>query len=397
MTADIQKKVVIVGGGAGGISVAARLCKAINPQDIAIIEPSETHDYQPMFTLVGGGVVKKEPYRRPEKNYIPSGVEWVHDGAATFHPENNQLKTVGGKTIGYDYLVAAPGIQLNWGDVKGLKESVGQGAVVSNYSYDTVDSTWQALQNHKGGTAIFTMPAGMIKCPGAPQKIMWLAEEYFRKHGVRKDSEVIFATAGAGMFGVPRYREPLDVLVKQRGVTALFGHNLIEVDAKNKTATFEKMDTKEKVVKSFEMIHVTPPQSAPDFVKKSPLAGETGWISVDQYTTRHTKYPNVFSLGDASSMPCSKTAAAIRKQAPVLVENLVKVMRGGEPTALYNGYASCPLVTSYNKVIMAEFGYEGKIMETFPFAQNRELRSMYFVKRFAFPILYWDFMLKGRA
>ncbi|MDH4122262.1 MAG: NAD(P)/FAD-dependent oxidoreductase [Deltaproteobacteria bacterium] len=391
------RQVVIIGGGTGGIDVAARLVRVLGAGKITIVDPAQHHDYQPMWTLVGAGQVTKESTRRNMESLIPKGVEWLKDAVVDIQPERNLVKTKGGKTLEYEYLVAAPGIQLDWDKVAGLKESVGKGPVVSNYAYDTVDSTWQAIQSFKGGTALFTMPAGLVKCPGAPQKIMWLMEDHLRRNGQRNKAEVVFASAGAAIFGIPRYREALEKLLKARGVKTLFGHNLVAVDARNHVATFETMDTKQRVTLKFDMIHVTPPQSAPDFIKKSPLAGEGGWIPVDKHTTQHVKYPNVFALGDATNMPCSKTGAAIRKQAPVLVNNLQRLMMGQPLNPGYDGYASCPLVVTHNKVIMAEFGYDGKIMETFPIAQNKPRYSMYLVKRYLLPKLYWDFMMKGRA
>jgi sulfide:quinone oxidoreductase len=135
--------------------------------------------------------------------------------------------------------------------------------------------------------------------------------------------------------------------------------------------------------------------SAPDFIKRSPLANEGGWVDVDKRTLQHTKYPNVFSLGDASSLPTSKTAAAIRAQAPILVENLMTVMAGKAPGAIYDGYTSCPIVTDYGKLILAEFDYDKKPCETFPFDQSKERLSMYLLKKHVLPTLYWQGMLKG--
>ena len=390
-------QIVIVGGGTAGITVAARLKNADPSLDIALIEPSDKHYYQPLWTLVGGGIFRPEASGRAEASVIPRGVKWIKDAVATFQPNENQLTTRDGQTLTYEYLVVAPGIQVNWDKVKGLKESVGKDGVCSNYSINTVGSTWKFIQELKEGTALFTQPAGAVKCGGAPQKICYLAEDHFRRTGVRDKINVIFTAAGPRLFAVEEYREVLEEVAARKGVDTRFRHNLIEVRPDSKEAIYRHMDTDEEIVIKYDMIHVTPPMGAPDFVASSELAGEGGWVDVDKYTLRHNRFANVFSLGDASSLPTSKTGAAIRKQAPVLVENLLAVMRDRPLTAHYDGYTSCPVVTGYDSLILAEFNYEGRPAETFPFEQAKERFSMFLLKKFGLPALYWHGMLKGRV
>jgi sulfide:quinone oxidoreductase len=393
---EIRHRVVIVGGGSGGITVAARLAKALPQGSVAVIEPSRKHYYQPLWTLVGGGVFSKQVSERDEVALIPRGTTWIQDAVTEFLPEENAVVTQGGKRIKYDYLVVAAGIQLDWGKIKGLQAVIGRDGVCSNYSYEYVDKTWEFIRNFKGGNAIFTQPLPPIKCAGAPQKIMYLADDHFRKSGVREKSQVIFASAAPTIFAVKKYAAALDKIVARKGIDARYKHNLVEIRAQEKEAVFENLDTKEPVVLKYDMIHVTPPMSAPDFIKHSPLANETGWVDVDKNSLQHVRYPNVFSLGDASSLPTSKTGAAIRKQAPILVKNLLAVMKGQTTSPQYDGYTSCPLVTGYGKLILAEFDYDLNPKETFPFDQSQERYSMYLLKAYGLPALYWHGMLKGR-
>lgn len=389
-------QVLIVGGGTAGLSIAARLRAVDSPPEVTIVEPSDVHYYQPIWTLVGAGVFPKETSVRSEADFIPPGATWLRDAVTTFEPEKNQVTTKAGKTLTYEQLVVAPGIQLDWGAVAGLRDTLGKNGVCSNYAYDTVDSTWESIRNFKGGTAIFTFPATLIKCAGAPQKIMYLAEHAFRRQGVRAESRVIFASAGAAIFGVPKYRAALEKIIAARGIETMFGHDLVEVRSATKEAVFVDKASGNRVAVKFDMLHVTPPQSAPDFVKGSPLAGPGGWVEVDKHTLQHVRYPNVFSAGDASSLPTSKTGAAVRKEAPVLVENLLALRAGRPLTASYDGYASCPLVTGYGTVMLAEFGYDGRIMESFPFDQAQERYSMWALKAYGLPSMYWHGMLRGR-
>ena len=391
-----MKKVVIVGGGTGGISSAAKLRRERLDWSISIIEPSENHYYQPLWTLVGAGLTDKEYTRRDTSSLIPTGVKWIKSKVKSFNPDENKIQLINDQILSYDYLIVAAGIQLNWDAVEGLRDAVGKNGVCSNYSLETVDSTFESIKNTKDGNALFTQPNTPIKCGGAPQKIMYLAEEYFREHGLRNKINVEFMSAGASIFGVEKYRNALQKVVKRKEIKESYQMNLIKIDSANKVATFENLQTKEKVEKSYSMIHVTPPMGAPDFVKNSPLADAGGWVEVDKHTTQHIRFPNVFSLGDVSNLPTGKTGAGIRKQYPILVENLLAYDQNKTLNGKYDGYTSCPLVTGKGKLILAEFNYEGQPVESFPFDQGKERLSMYILKKYILPVLYWFGMMKGR-
>lgn len=393
----VHHSVLIAGGGSAGLTVAARLLAAQPDLDVAIIEPSEHHDYQPLWTLVGAGVFDKQVARRAEADYIPKGAHWIRDAVKEFQPEKKQVLLRSGDSVTYDQLVVALGIQLDWSKIEGLDGHLGKDGICSNYSYDTTDSTWRFLKDFKGGNAIFTFPSTPIKCAGAPQKIMYLADDHLRRLGVRNKSSVIFASAGAAIFGVKRYRDVLEPIVARKQIETHYRHDLIGVRPQSKEAIFRHLDEKKEVVMKYDLLHVVPPQSAPDVVKRSPLADAAGWAEADKYTLQHPRFPEVFALGDNSSLPTSRTGAAVRKQAPVLALNLLSFRAGKPLEERYDGYASCPLVTGYGKLIMAEFGYDGVTMETFPFDQTVERFSMYMLKAYGLPELYWNGMLRGRV
>jgi len=394
----IHHQVVIVGGGTAGITVAARLARRWGKRlDIAVLEPSDKHYYQPLWTLVGAGVAPKQITERCEAAVMPSGVQWIRDAAAEFLPAENTIRTRDGKTITYDWLVVAAGLQIFWDKIPGLRESLGKGGVCSNYSFGTVDFTWQAIREFKKGNAIFTNPSGAVKCGGAPQKIMYLADEHFRKAGVREKANVIYMSALPNIFAVERYRKTLEKVIARKEIDCRFQHELVEILPETHEAVFKSLESGERITLPYDLLHVTPPMGPPTFLAASPLADEQGWIDVDRQTLRHKRYANVFALGDCSNLPTSKTGAAIRKQAPVLVRNLLAATAGRVPDAIYDGYTSCPLVTGYGKLVMAEFDYDKQPQETFPIDQSRERWSMWLVKRYLLPQLYWHGMLKGRA
>lgn len=394
-----QYQILIVGGGNAGISTASQLLRKNKTLEIAVIEPSEKHYYQPAWTLVGAGVFNMKDTIHKEADVMPKEVKWIKQKVVSFQPDNNTVTLDNNDVIGYEYLIVAPGIQLNWGEIKGLKETLGKNGVCSNYSVENVPYTWECIRNFKGGNALFTNPNTPVKCGGAPHKIMWLAADYFKKHGVFDKANIQYWSGGTRLFGVDKYEKTLKKVAERDKVEMNFFTKLVEIDGPNKKAKFvgfgEGNKDKEYWV-DFEMIHVTPPQSAPDFIKNSPLANAAGWVDVDKHTLQHVKYPNVFSLGDASSLPTSRTGAAIRKQAPVLVKNLLAAMKGNPLNGSYNGYTSCPVVTGYGKLVLCEFDYNNQPTETFPFDQSKERWSMYQLKRRVLPWLYWNKILPGK-
>ncbi|MEX0588255.1 MAG: FAD/NAD(P)-binding oxidoreductase [Cyanobium sp.] len=391
----VHHQILIVGGGAAGITAAAQLRRARPALDVAILEPSADHYYQPGWTLVGGGVFSLEETRRAEADLIPSGVTWIRDAVAGFDPEHNRLSTSSGDTLSYDALVVATGLKLCWDRIAGLSEALGQGGVCSNYSKDFAQYTWDAIQAFQGGNAVFTCAPMPIKCPGAPQKIAYLADDAFKRK--RLQAKVIYATATPGIFGVPVYAAPLREVVKRKGIDARYNHVLTAVRAEQKQAVFTVTEggaTREEVI-SYDLLHVTPPMAAPDVVANSSLANGAGFVEVDQFNLQHVRYPNVFSLGDVSGMPNSKTAAAVRGQAPVLVANLLAQLDGQPLVGAYDGYSCCPLITGYGKTIMAEFNYKQEPVPSFPLDPTKERWSMWWIKRKVLPGLYWNRMLAG--
>jgi len=395
-----KHQIIIIGGGNAGLSVASQLLIKDRSLDIAIIDPAQKHYYQPAWTLVGGGTFDIKATERNEKDVIPKGTTWIQKGVVSFQPEENKITLQDGLQLAYDALIVAPGIQLNWDEVKGLKENLGKNSVCSNYSFETAPYTFEVMKNLKKGKAIFHNPHTPVKCGGAPHKIMYLAADYFRKHGVLNQIDIQYWSGAAKLFAVPKYEKTLLEVVKRGNIQLNFMQRLEEIDGPNKRARFVGFGENNKDVSTwvdYDMIHVTPPQSAPDFIKNSPLANAAGWVDVDKNSLQHPKFPNIFTIGDASGLPTSKTGAAIRKQAPVLVSNLLSAIARQPLTASYTGYTSCPLVTGYGKLVLAEFDYENKPMETFPMDQSKERWSMYQLKKQVLPWLYWNKILTGKA
>ena len=401
-TGDASFDVVIVGAGAGGIAAAASL-KARKPDvEIAIIDPADIHYYQPGWTMVGGGVFDAEDTARTMGSLIPRGVKWIQAAVAAFEPQNNAIVLDGCRVVKYTRLIVCPGIKLDWNKIDGLVQTLGKNGVTSNYRYDLAPYTWQLVEGMKEGRAIFTQPPMPIKCAGAPQKAMYLSGDAWFRRGVLRDIDIQFNNAGGVLFGVKDYVPALMDYVKKYNAHLNFFHTLVAVDGPARKAWFDvaKPDTAvERIEMDFDMMHVCPPQTAPDFIRVSPLADAAGWVDVDQSTLRHKTYDNIWSLGDVMNAPNAKTMAAARIQAPVVAENIAADMDGKAPVAQYNGYGSCPLTVERGKIVLAEFGYGGTMLPSFPKAiidGTKPSRAAWFLKEKMLPPIYWKAMLKGR-
>jgi sulfide:quinone oxidoreductase len=400
--ADARHDIVIVGAGAAGIAVASSLLARDATLDVAIIDPADIHYYQPGWTMVGVGVVDAAVTAKTMGSLIPKGVHWMKAGVAAFEPKDDAVILDGCRVVKYKRLIVCPGLKLDWHAVEGLADTLGRNGVTSNYRYDLAPYTWKLVQELKAGRALFTQPPMPIKCAGAPQKALYLSADHWRRHGRLKDIDVAFHNAGGVLFGVKDYVPALMEYVKRYDATLNFFHNLTAIDGPAKKAWFKvsKPDTEPETIEaSFDMIHVCPPQIAPDFIRVSPLADQAGWVDVDQNTLRHKAHENVWSLGDVMNAPNAKTAAAARKQAPTVAENLIADIRGGQPTAHYDGYGSCPLTVERGKIMLAEFGYGGKLLPSFPkwLIDGQKPSSLaWLLKERLLPPVYWRAMLRGR-
>lgn len=415
--------ILIIGGGTAGITVAAQLRRKDKSLNIGLVEPSEKHYYQPAWTLVGAGTFDFKKTERNEKDYIPEGVHWVKDFAESFDPGKNTVITKNGTVLTYDFLVVAPGLVMDFSLLPGLKEAMETDAVGSIYT--DPEGFWKKLQNFKGGNAVFTQASTPIKCGGAPQKIMYLSEHYFRKKGIRDKVNVIFATPGTVIFGVKEIAKTLSKIIIDRDINLKTYYAPIRIDGKKKEITYkftnshlqncamvvdnnlgEDIVGESEIKMKYDLLHLAPPQRAPDFIINSPFSYQEGpnkgWLEVDHHTLQHKKFANVFGLGDVVALPTAKTGAAIRKQAPVVVDNILKLLKSktlGDKK--YEGYSSCPLVTGYGKMVLAEFKYNN-VRDSDPIISkfvdtNKEQYSMWLLKKYGLPFMYWNLMLKGRA
>ncbi|NHZ63228.1 pyridine nucleotide-disulfide oxidoreductase [Massilia sp. CCM 8694] len=397
-----RHEVLIIGGGAAGIATAASLLARAPGLDIAIVDPAEVHHYQPGWTLVGAGVFDAAQTARTMASVIPRGVKWIRAAVAAFEPERNAVILDGYRMLGYGQLIVCPGLKLDWEAIDGLRETLGSNGVTSNYLGHLAPYTWQLVRSLRAGQAIFTQPPAPIKCAGAPQKAMYLAADHWKRSGVAGQLRVDFCSAAPVLFGVPEYVPALMDYVNGYGIALQLGHTLTAVDGPARRATFARLNAdggKETITRPFDLLHVVPPQVAPDFVRVSPLADGAGWIEVDPATLRHKRWDSIHALGDAINAGNAKTAAAARKQAPVVAHNVLAALGKRAGVARYDGYGACPLTVERGKIVLAEFTYGGKLAPSFPswlIDGTRPSRLAWLLKERILPPLYWHAMLKGR-
>ena len=398
----IHHEVVIIGGGAAGVAVASSLLSRNSKLDVAIIDPADTHYYQPGWTMVGGGVFKPATTVKTMASVIPSKAKWIQAAVAGFEPEAKQVILEGCRPISYDALIVCPGLKLNWHGIEGLVETLGQNGVTSNYRYDLAQYTWELVKKFKKGRAVFTQPPMPIKCAGAPQKAMYLSADHWLRSGHLADVDIEFYNSGPVLFGVKEYVPALMEYVKRYRAKLNFNHRLTKIDGPAKKAWFTVSDADgntSTLETTFDMIHVVPPQQAPDFIRASTLVDAAGWVDVSQDTLQHKRYPSIYALGDVTNCPNAKTAAAARKQAPVVATNVLFDLNKGQHRAAYDGYGSCPLTVQRGKIVLAEFGFGGRLMPSFPkwFINSQQpSRLAWILKERILPPIYWWAMLKGR-
>ncbi|KAK0197149.1 sulfide-quinone oxidoreductase [Armillaria mellea] len=398
-------KVVVVGAGSAGLSVANQVYnrfksagKPLNSGDVAIIDSAEFHYYQCLTstrTLVGAGLKQKTEFRRPLASLIPKHLTHVNENVKSFSPETSSVTTASGRSLTYETLVVATGLQINWDGIQGLPKALSDSTsgVSSIYSYDTCDKVWADIESLRSGNAVFTQPAGVVKCAGAPQKIMWMAWDRFRKTGRRENIKIDFYTGMPTMFSVKKYSDALNALRVERNVGGHFQHNLVAIDSANHKATFAKSDGS-KVDVDYTMLHVTPPMGPLDFLKGSPIADSAGWVTVDQDTLQHTK-PDLKLPRRLPHKPpfLPKISSLSWTQARLAMQDMMVT-----PAVRCVVSILVSLLTGYGELMLAEFKYGLELKETFSsfVDQSKSRRLFYHLKKDIFPASYWNFMVRGQ-
>jgi sulfide:quinone oxidoreductase len=394
-------RIVVIGGGNAGLSVAGRL-RRYGVEDIVVVEPREHHLYQPLFSHVAGGTARASMAVRPQEKVLPKGVQWVRDSAVAIDPASDSVTLASGRVLTYDHVIVCAGIHKDWDAVPGLAAAMHSPTGASHYALELAVKSSELLRNLRHGTAVFTQPPGPATCAGASQKPMYLACDYWRAIGVLKDIRVVMVVPDPTIFGIPEIDRELERKIAEYGIELRCETELIEVDVDAQAVVLRRIGGGRAERLPYDVLNVVPPQSAPGWIKRRSLpapSDDDGFVEVDPRTLRHVRFPNVWSLGDSARTTNSKSGGALRKQTLVLAKNLTAVLRGRQPSEQYDGYSVCPFTVSRSSVVFAEFDDRYRLQPTVPFWKTlyRERRLSWIFDRRILPWVYWHMILQGRA
>ncbi|MBM2319732.1 MULTISPECIES: NAD(P)/FAD-dependent oxidoreductase [Marivita] len=400
-----KARIVIIGAGAGGTSLANRLVERLDGAQITVIDPRAEHLYQPGLSLVAAGLKPENYVVSKTTDWLPKSVTLIAEAASAIDPEAKTVDTAGGQSIAYDFLVVAPGLILDHDAIDGFSlDMVGKNGIGALYAGPQyAAATWQAAQAYTetGGVGLFTRPATEMKCAGAPLKHTFLIEDIARTANTRGKLDVHYMSNNDSLFGVPIVSEKVRMLFGDRGITPAYSHVLSGIDAGAKTATFVTPDG--AVTREYDYIHVIPPQRAPEVIRQSGLSWadkwtDQGWVECDNATLHHLRYDTIWALGDVAGVPKGKTAASVKWQVPVVEDGLIAAIEGRASTETYNGYTSCPMITRVGRAMLVEFDYNNNLVPSFPgiIAPLEELWISWLMKEVALKATY-NAMLRGRA
>ncbi len=400
-----RAEIVIVGGGAAGLTAASKLAGLLDGAKITIVDPRREHWYQPGFTLVANGVYQTGDVVRQTGDYVASGVAWVPEAVAEIDPDANTVTTIGGKRLRYDFLVVALGCELNFDGIDGFEPKlVGTNGIGCTYAGpEGAAATFRASQAfvENGGVGLFTKPGTPMKCAGAPIKAAFLAASRMVNAGTRGKGEVTYLADNDKLFAQPETAALIKQHFDAKKIGYDYGHILTAIEPGRREAIFRT--PKGEVTRKYDYIHVVPPMRAVAVVRESKLAWKEGalagggWMEVDKRTLQHRRYPNVFGVGDTNGTPAGKTAATVKKSAPIAMHNLASVIDGKTPTETFDGYTSCPLITEIGNAALIEFNDDFKLTPTLPLVDP--LSSNWFawsIKLYMLRPLYLQ-MLHGRV
>ena len=383
-----HSKLLIVGGGDAGISVATKLVNSpimlsdkgknvLSSKDITVVDKKEKYIYQSGQTLVGGGLTSLNDIIVDNRTRTPSNVNTINQLVQKIVPKENKVVLEDGSQVSYDYLVLALGTSPQLDLIPGLRESLEDEniPVATNYIPEHAVKMNRLREEFKGGRALFTMPSSPIKCGGAPLKITFLSCSGWKQKRIKYDAQ--YNTGTPGIFANLFYAGALKDQLDRYGVSANTKLELVEVRGKDRVAIFKDLETEKLVEKSFNILHATPIMKAPSLLAEAGLANPNSYVNVNINTLQHNNFPNIFSLGDCADLPTSKTLSAVNDQFHILIKNLESEMQGQPLEAEYQGYTACPVLTGNNKVMLCEFGYDQKVMQTF-LRDQREPKGFFF-------------------
>ncbi len=387
--------VLIVGAGNAGIALAARLRNS-GVEDITIIEPKVTHHFRPLLSYVGAGLSSTKELSRRQASVMPAGVRWVQDAAAAIDTERRSVTLASGSILTYRDVVLTPGSEPDWDALPGSAQAMLSPSASTNYVVDLAPKTWELIKALRKGHAVFTLPDGPAPCPGAGQKILYMACDYWRSQGVLDDIEVTLVTPDADISANRHIASRLHVWAARYGIRVLAASRVDQVDPTAQTLRVTGPGGTETV--TYDFWHLTPTHKAQPWIAAAGLSSRetAGYVDVDPLTLRHRRIPSVWACGDTAETGASRSGGGLREQTEVLAKNLLASREGAELAEKYSGYSVCPYTVSRSQVLFFEFDRQRDLKPSFPLMWRRASRLLFVGDRRVLPQIYWHQILKGK-
>jgi sulfide:quinone oxidoreductase len=393
-----MKNLVVLGAGTGGTTVANRVARKL-PRNwsVSVVDPEAEHLYQPGLLFLPFESRGEAPIKRPRQKTLRRGVRWVRDGVQRVDVEKRRVHLEDGEPLSYDLLVIASGSRTCPDQTPGLLGPEWRKSVHDFYTLEGARALRKALSNFKGGRLVVDVVEMPIKCPVAPLEFLFLADDYFKKRGIRDKVELVCATPLDGVFTKPVCTRILSSMLEKRGVSVETEFSLAEVDAEG-----HKMRSYDGREVAYDLLVSIPTHKGAAFIEESGLGNELGFVPTDPHTLLTKKDDHIFALGDATDLPSSKAGSVAHFQSEVLEDNILRAIRGKNLRPEFDGHSNCFIESGDGKALLIDFNYETEPLPgKFPFPivgpmpLLKEARRNHWGK-LLFKWVYWNGLLPGR-
>ena len=394
-----MKQLLVIGAGTAGTMVVNRLRRLLDTDEwkITIVDPLNTHYYQPGFLFIPFGIYSRNDVVRAERDFIPAGVEVIKIEADVIEPDHNRVRLADGRILNYDFLVVATGSQTRPEETPGLQGHEWRRSIHDFYTIDGAIALAKHLRTWQGGRLVVNVVENPIKCPVAPLEFIMLADWFFHEQGIRDRVELIYATPLSGAFTKPIAAKHLGDILDQKGIKVIPDFVVEHVDPDSrKLVHYDESEVE------YDLLVTVPLNKGDEVVARSSLGDELNYVPVDKHTFLSNVYPNIFVLGDAAAVPTSKAGSTAHFAVECFAQNFVRYIDGLEMLPTYDGHANCFIESGFGKGLLIDFNYEVEPLPgryplpgVGPFALLQETEMNHWGKMM-FRWMYWNILLKGQ-
>jgi sulfide:quinone oxidoreductase len=393
-----MKSLIILGAGTSGTILANRLRPHLDDDwTITIVDPAPIHLYQPGLLFLPFGARDEAAMQRPRAATLHDGVTWVQAQVEALDRDARAVVLAGGERLVYDLLVVATGARLRFDLTPGIDAGRERGDVHDFYTLSGAQALRETLARFEGGRLVVNVVEMPIKCPVAPLEFLFLADEYFRRRGIRERVELVYATPLDAAFTRPIAARLLGSMLERKGIQLETDFGAAEVDPGARV--LRSYDEREV---PYDLLVTIPTHSGAAFLEPTGLGNELAFVETDRATLRARNDERIFALGDATDLPSSKAGSVAHFQAEILERNVRQLVRGRAPDHRFDGHANCFVESGDGRALLIDFNYDVEPLPgryplpvIGPFSLLEETRLNHLGK-LAFRWLYWRGLLPGR-